>query len=355
MDEINSMFEAVHTCKWLPLVKEHTFASQLLELTAEEEAALLATTLHTRAPAREPAPDASATAAVAGIAARLDATIDSFGGAAFVKLGDCAPKDVPPPAALEAEWRARLAAESAATTGTPPAAAAAAGRASNAGLAAFVWARSRALRVNSGTAALALLAASERTEDELTRRMYAGMEGGAVGPLCVTARAWEDRVDPAFEFRCWVTRDEMVAVSDMASHELVLHYPAVLARREELRASLAAFFRTHLARPLAPITAATPERCYVLDLMLVGARWYVVELNPFATSSMGHRFSGAEYAGLADRTLAAGELPELRLLERTPPLAEQTAVAIPPKWLELLRECGDRYDVEEGEFAAANT
>jgi hypothetical protein len=35
--------------------------------------------------------------------ARLDAVIaGDFGGAAFVKLGDCAPKDVAPPAALEA-------------------------------------------------------------------------------------------------------------------------------------------------------------------------------------------------------------------------------------------------------------
>ena len=131
--------------------------------------------------------DEAAAAAVAGVAARLDAIIASFGGAAFVKLGDCAPKDVAPPATLEDEWRGRLAATSAPS------------RASNAGLAAFVWARSRALRVASGAAAVALLTASERTEDELTRRMYARMEGGEVGPLFITVRAWEDGVDPAYE------------------------------------------------------------------------------------------------------------------------------------------------------------
>jgi hypothetical protein len=121
-------------------------------------------------------------------------------------------------------------------------------RASNAGLAAYVWARSRALRVASGAAAVALLTASERTADELERRMIARLEGGEVGPLRLTVRAWEDGADPALELRCWVARDELVAASDMASHELLLHYPAVLARRDELRASLAAFFRANLAK-----------------------------------------------------------------------------------------------------------
>ena len=106
---------------------------------------------------------------------------------------------------------------------------------------------------------------------------------------------------------------------------------------------MSTFFRTRLARARAPITAATPERCYVLDLMLVGDRWYIVELNPFATSSASHCFTGSEYARLADCSLAAGELLELRLLERTPSLAEQTAAAIPPQWRELLLMCGDCY------------
>ena len=83
----------------------------------------------------------------------------------------------------------------------------------------------------------------------------------------------------------------------------------------------------------------------MLDLMLVGDRWVIVELNPFETSQMGHRFQ-ADYAGLLNRTLAPGELPELRLLEHTPPMEEQTAAAIPHEWRELLEGCGDRYGAE---------
>ena len=226
-----AMFEAVNISKWLPHVGEHTFASTFEELTAEEEAALSAATSHARG--EGPAPDAAATAAIAGVAARLDVHIQSFGGAAFVKLGDRAPKDVPPPANLQDEWRQRLAAAS------EP-------RASNAGLAAFVWARSRSLRVTSGAEAVALLTKSERSSDEFEQHMVAGAMGGAVPPLSVTVRAWEDAVDPAYEFRCFVVRDKLVAASDMASHELLLHYPAVIARREELRESLSTFFRTHL-------------------------------------------------------------------------------------------------------------
>ena len=89
----------------------------------------------------------------------------------------------------------------------------------------------------------------------------------------------------------------------------------------------------------------------MLDLMLVGGRWLVVELNPFLTSSSGHRFAGAEYMALKDKVLAPGELPELRLLGRTPPLAEQTEAAVPPRWRALLESCGDRYDVAEADFA----
>ena len=48
MDEINSMFEAVHTSKWLPQVERHTFPSKLEELTAAEEQAFLDTTTHKR-------------------------------------------------------------------------------------------------------------------------------------------------------------------------------------------------------------------------------------------------------------------------------------------------------------------
>ena len=146
------MFEAVHTCKWLPLVQEYTFPQQLEALSAAEEAALLAATLHARAPGRNPAPSAEAAAAVTCVAARLDAIIESFGGAVFVKLGDFAPKDVAPPAALEAAWRARLEASS-----TPPHR-----RSSNAALAAFVFARSRTLRVTSGAAAVALRSRNSR-------------------------------------------------------------------------------------------------------------------------------------------------------------------------------------------------
>jgi hypothetical protein len=135
------------------------------------------------------------------------------------------------------------------------------------------------------------------------------------------------------------------------------NYPAVLARREELRASLSTFFRAHLSRALAPITAATPERCYVLDLMFVGERWYLVELNPFATSSAGHRFAGAEYEQLRWRSLAPGALPELRLLERTPALSseQQTDAAVPARWRALLEGCGNCYDIAEADYGAAGS
>ena len=57
-----------------------------------------------------------------------------------------------------------------------------------------------------------------------------------------------------------MARDELVAVSDMASHELVLHYPAVLARRNELCESLTEFFKTHLQ---VQALSSSPSVCFL--------------------------------------------------------------------------------------------
>jgi hypothetical protein len=102
---------------------------------------------------------------------------------------------------------------------------------------------------------------------------------------------------------------------------IVLHYPAVHAVLPQLQASLSAFFTTHLQAPLAAaVTSRGPSDTYVLDVMLVGSEWRVVELNPFVTSAMGHLFT-RDYAAL--RTRDGAGPPEWRLRDKTPPLETQ--------------------------------
>jgi hypothetical protein len=146
------------------------------------------------------------------LAARLHAVITTdFGGAAFVKLGDTAPKDTSPPDTLLQQYHARRLASAPA--------------ASNAALAAYVWARARVLRITSGVQAMELLTRSGRAAEELERRELLGAVGlGGGGPhavedgaLNITLREWAQESDPGLEFRCFVVRDKLVAVSDMAS------------------------------------------------------------------------------------------------------------------------------------------
>ncbi len=76
-----------------------------------------------------------------------------------------------------------------------------------------------------------------------------------------------------------------------------------------------------------------------------------MELNPFETSSAGHRFAGLEYANLAARVLPSNGLPEMRLLELTPPLSAQTSEALPERWRSLLERSGDVYGITEAVFS----
>lgn len=156
--DLAAAFSQVHMSRWAHLVP--TFRSAFVGLSPEQEAALLAVNRWTRDAG--PSPSQHQLDLLDALATHLDTIIQGdFGGSAFVKLGDTAPKDLPPPDRLVAEWHARR-------LSSAPAA-------SNAALAAYVWARARSLRVTSGAQALHLLTHSGRACDELERReMLAG-------------------------------------------------------------------------------------------------------------------------------------------------------------------------------------
>jgi len=135
-----------------------------------------------------------------------------------------------------------------------------------------------------------LLCRSERCmESGLTRTGYPHNPQ----PVEITLHDWMC-MDPAFELRCFVNKDRLRGISQMASMGIQgVHYPQLLARREEIRAGSLAFFQ-EIGPKLAPLSAglSVPGR-YVVDLYfdVSSGRWWVVELNPFMTSSLGHLFS----------------------------------------------------------------
>jgi hypothetical protein len=73
----------------------------------------------------------------------------------------------------------------------------------------------------------------------------------------VLLRKWVDGVDPAFEFRGFVVRDELTCMSQMPSMDVYSHYPHVVARREELAASARTFAVAMAAPLLLPSGSAT--------------------------------------------------------------------------------------------------
>jgi hypothetical protein len=102
------------------------------------------------------------------------------------------------------------------------------------------------------------------------------------------------RMDPAFELRCFVNKDKLRGISQMASMGIEgVHYPQLLARRDEIRVGSLMFFQ-EIGPKLVPLTAGLTEPGrYVVDLYfdVSFGRWWVVELNPYMTSGLGHLFS----------------------------------------------------------------
>lgn len=79
---------------------------------------------------------------------------------------------------------------------------------SNLHLQAYVWAKARSLIVNTGEQALALLAESERIGTDLELHE-------ALNPtekLYILIREWVD-IDPAFEFRTFISNNKMTGIS----------------------------------------------------------------------------------------------------------------------------------------------
>merc|ERR1712032_858213 len=151
-------------------------------------------------------------------------------------------------------------------------------------------------------------------------------------------------MDPAFELRCFVNKDKLRGISQMASMGIQgVHYPQLLARKEDIRAGAVNFFK-EIGPKLAPLTAglAEPGR-YVVDLYcdMSSGRWWVVELNPFMTSGLGHLFS-EDYG---ERWMLWDVLEDpldVRMYDHTS-ADVLTGPEVPESWRSYLESSGDVY------------
>lgn len=91
---------------------------------------------------------------------------------------------------------------------------------SNKHLQAYIWAKARQLIVHNAEQAVDLLCRSERIATDL--EMQEIFRPGSKPYLII--REWVD-VDPALEFRTFISNNEMTAFSQMATMDVRLHYP----------------------------------------------------------------------------------------------------------------------------------
>eukprot|EP01087_Luapelamoeba_hula_P019076 TRINITY_DN6271_c0_g1_i1.p1 TRINITY_DN6271_c0_g1~~TRINITY_DN6271_c0_g1_i1.p1 ORF type:complete len:1416 (-),score=246.75 TRINITY_DN6271_c0_g1_i1:142-4389(-) len=353
--ELEALFAQTSASRWYPLIKSHTFKTVEFPLTPRQARALLTVNRHTRGELRDGEELAFAQQELTQVLDLLNEAIrNEFTGehiSLFVKLTDRSPKDATNldekqrrlyHTRLQQHYTTPTSSQCQDSSTTPPTPQEHY-MYSNSCLQAYVWAKCHALRIESAQEAIDLLIHSERVAAELEMKL----ETSTSQPECgLLLREFCTNFDPAMEFRAFVHNDALVAMSQMASMDVILHYPQVVARRQELSDKALQFFDRELRDVLRPITAAGPSSDYVLDLYFDVTRdtFKVVELNPFQTSSSGHLF---RYWNDTDAKVLSGHAPfEFRLRNTTPTSALDD---VPKAWQQELKKY-DTYEVTEADW-----
>ena len=127
--------------------------------------------------------------------------------------------------------------------------------------------------------------------------------------------------------------------------DVILHYPQLEDQKEEIIKGVQNFFNNNLREPLSVITKSGPSDKYVLDVFfdIPNNKWYLIEINPFQTSSSGHLF---KYWNENDMNILENGPFELRLSKKTD---EDSLSDVPSQWREKLKT-HDVYGIEENDF-----
>ena len=307
--ELHQLFEQCSIEKWYSLIEEFTFRTVNIPLCNEEARAVLRFNRFKRGEIPT-TPDEEIQNTVQDISGRLEKILqeqfkrEDGTVKAFIKLTDRSPKDATNlEERIQRFYEERIKEES--LNGIE-----------NKHLQSYIWAKGRALIVSSAQEGLDLLYHSERVASELEMKLelsYPPKEAG------ILIREWVD-FDPAYEFRCFVSNNQLTGGSQMATMDIKLHYPQTIANISTITQKVLKFFNESIQTPLKAITSAGPSNKYVVDIYYdpKNDKCYVVELNPFQTSSSGHLYQywGDDLEILEGRT----KIPfEIRLFQSTTP------------------------------------
>ena len=288
--------------RWYPLLSSLTFPTHFLPLPLPTAHALIRfyQTAHLSRPTLTPSDPPLLRSLHRSLASLFASHLSLSRHGAFVRCSARSPKDGTPltPSTLLHLYSLHLSRLSPSlSTPSPPSSP----DLSNLRLIAYTNAQLLSLRCPTPSHALHLLTTSERVFSDLLTAVRAaadadagsdaGKEGGEGWRTTVSVREWDPHVDPALEFRCFVHRQQLTAISQYDYHCQfpVLQDAAVVTA---LKLTIARYWADRV-RPLLQASYSS----YVLDVIVQRGRggreggegeegqggWgvRVVELNPF--------------------------------------------------------------------------
>mmetsp|Transcript_41809 Transcript_41809/g.90702 ORF Transcript_41809/g.90702 Transcript_41809/m.90702 type:complete len:259 (+) Transcript_41809:375-1151(+) len=141
----------------------------------------------------------------------------------------------------------------------------------------------------------------------------------------IVVRTWVNMAVDC-EFRGFVYHNQLVAISQ---YNHMLFSPRLLERREHIRSTLHGWFNSQIRDKL---TGLALDDSYIIDFALAGETWtrkrtpshgpervWVIELNPFATSTDGALFSWQRDEDILHGRQPLSDGPVLRLREHWDP------------------------------------
>lgn len=184
--------------------------------------------------------------------------------------------------------------------------------------------RQQSLRVSSPVEIVALLSRSQRVFGDIANFFQyrdsfrpAASLGQTLPALNLILREWIDDLEPAREFRCYVYKGKMTAISQYYCYDKFEEYSkANSAMLEQIRAAILNF-HAKVSSTFSSVIAPS----YVFDVIVSRdlSKVQVVELNPFGA----HMSSGAAlFNWITDRDLLYGkngQEPPIRVLEELLP------------------------------------
>ena len=154
---------------------------------------------------------------------------------------------------------------------------------------------------------------SERIEQDMRLALNVHDKGQHQWTENLVVREWHD-IDMSQEWRCFVKNRKLTAISQ---YNYLPHFPELLEHRDYLHARISSFVND-VVMPMLP---AGPEfDDAVVDVAITGDAFtnptmWVIELNPFLSSTDGALFSWSHDLALLTGADGAGRPAVLRLQE----------------------------------------